>query len=196
MRVKNFFLIVSVVLFNLSCKKSPTEPNELPTNIFPNKVGNIWVYAHHDSLSNFSDTLIVTIVGQKTISNNQPATIWQYKFPSRMDTVYVAFVGDTVRSITNNHPFRIIFPLQIGKKWNGDYWFSDTTRVLLKESISTVAGSFAESYKIVEDWVGLNDFGQKTLWFVSNVGIVRIYHIGYNFGMANETFELISYSLK
>jgi len=191
-------LICSLMLvsINISCNDSSTGPSTSSTDIFPNKLGNTWIYAHHDSLSNLSDTLTVTIVGETTLSNNQSAMIWQYRLSNNIDTVYVFNVGDTVRFVTNRHPFRILFPLQIGSKWGGDYGLNDTIRILQKAPISVVAGTFANSYEIQETWGGLNDYGQFTRWFAPNAGLIRIYHTGASFGMANETFELISYSIR
>lgn len=190
-------LICSLMLLSIiiSCKDSSTSPNTSSTDIFPNKLGSNWIYAHHDSLSHLSDTLTVTIVGATTLSNNQSAMIWQYRRSTNIDTVYVFNAGDTVRFVTNTHSFRILFPLQIGSKWGGDY-LNDTIRILQKAPISVVAGTFADSYEIQETWGGLNDYGQFTRWFVPNAGFVRIYHTGASFGMANETFELINYSIR
>jgi len=192
------FLACSLIILSItiSCNNSSTGPSPFSTDVFPNALGNTWTYAHHDSLANVSDTLIVTITGETSLSNNQPAMIWQYRFSNSVDTTYVFTDGDTVRFVGNSHPFRIVFPLSLGSEWKGDYWFNDTIRVLKKEPISVVAATFLDSYKIEEIWIGLNDYGRFTWWFVPSVGFVRIYHTGVSFGTANETFELISYSIR
>lgn len=196
MKTKLFFLSLTVlIIINMSCNNSPTQTDELPSSDFPNKVGDTWTYFHFDSLNLKSDTVVVTIVGQTTLASNQLATIWQFKSWQGVETTYVTVSKDTVRLISSSHGFKLIFPLQVGNKWKEDYSANDTNRVLRSGSISVIAGNFSGTYELQESWGFLNDYGSISRWFVPQVGIVRIYHTRWSFGMANETFELVRYKI-
>lgn len=187
-------LLALVLVLSPSCKNSPTQISEVPSMEFPNNIGNSWTYSHFDSLAQKSDSVLVTIVGQTNLTPDQVATIWQFKYPNRIDTGYVTVSQDTVRLVSSGRSFRILFPLQVGNKWVEDY-VNDTNRVVGYGPITVVAGSFSGAYQIVESWGGFNDYGSIARWFVPAVGIVRMYHRGWSFGEANETYELIRYQI-
>jgi hypothetical protein len=195
----NIFFFVSIVLLllNVSCKNASTPSTEPVPADFPNNVGNKWVYSFYDSLSNKSDYLTVTIVGQTA---NKSASIWQFKYSNRIDTQYVTVTSDTVHfdphisSPWSSYNNIFLFPLQVGNGWRGDYVL-DSTYIAEINSIIVPAGSFSNAYNIVERWGGFNDYGSITSWFVPKVGIVRRYHRGISFGEANDTFSLVSYNI-
>ena len=189
----------TVLLFSIvSCRHSSISPGETVISDFPDNVGNNWVYSFYDSLSNKSDILTITIVGQ-TIDKS--ASIWQFKYSDRIDTQYVTISQDTVffspvvSSPWSSYNTKIPFPLMIGNKWRGNY-LNDSSYVAEKNPVSVPAGSFANAYKIVEGWGGFNDYGSIISWFVPKVGIVRRYHTGASFGLANDTFTLVSYNIR
>ena len=182
---------------NVSCKRSSTSAGEPVVPDFPNNAGNYWVYSFYDSLANKSDILTITIVGQ---TPDKSASIWQFKYSDRIDTQYVTISQDTVifapavNSPWSSYNTKIPFPLLIGNKWRGNY-LNDSSYVAEINSISVPAGSFSNAYKIVEGWGGFNDYGSIISWFVPKVGIVRRYHKGVSFGLANDTFTLVSYNI-
>lgn len=190
--------IIVVLLVNFSCKDSTTQTNDFGTSYFPNKVGTTWNYSFYDSLAKTNGNVIVTIVGETTILSDQSATIWEYKYPDRTDTLYVTISTDTVRIIRSllspwyNQKF--IIPLAVGNHWKGD-WMNDTCYVSESNSVRVAAGNFSNGYKIVEGWGALNDYGFVHSWFVPYVGIVSKWHKGWSFGMANDYYELVSYKI-
>jgi hypothetical protein len=192
-----FLVSITLLLLNVSCKNTTTPLIATNLTDFPNNVGNKWVYSYYDSLSNKSDYLTVTIVGQ---TPDKLSTIWQFKYSDRIDTQYVTFSGDTVRfdphisSPWSSYNNIFLFPLQVGNGWKDDYLL-DSTFVAEINSIIVPAGSFMDAYKIVESWGGFNDYGSIISWFVPKVGIVRRYHRGISFGEANDTFSLLSYNI-
>src|ERR1035437_4544851 len=149
----NFLFIVSIMLLflNPSCNNSSTLTTEPFSPDFPNNIGNKWVYSFYDSLSNKSDYLTITIVGQTA---DKSAAIWQFKYPDRIDTQYVTVSGDTVRfspyisSSWSSYNNKIPFPLKVGNNWKGDYG-NDTNYVAEINSIIVPAGSFSNAYKII-----------------------------------------------
>jgi hypothetical protein len=192
-----FFVFIVLLILNVSCKNSATSTTTAIPADFPNNIGNKWVYSFYDSLSNKSDYLTITIVGQTA---DKSAAIWQFKYPDRIDTQYVSASHDTIQfnpyisSSWFSYNNKIPFPLQVGNGWRGNY-ANDSTYVAEINSITVPAGTFTNAYKIVEGWGGFNDYGLIITWFVPKVGIVSRYHKGWSFGMANETFTLVSYNI-
>lgn len=192
----------AIALFAVSsCKQRVTQPPD--GNVisdFPNKVGNVWTYSSYDSLANQSDTVIVRIVGQTTIPENKSVTVWQKSFGSHIDTVFVSISFDTVRIIPEAHinsqwvNTKYLFPLEVGKAWRGDF-VSDTSTVVENRSITVIAGSFPNAFRIEERWSALNDYGAVSTWFVPKVGIVKLHRREWGFGFSNETWELLSYQV-
>lgn len=197
-----FFLLLVAVLFTLSsCKQGVTQPPDGGSILdFPNKVGNVWTYSLFDSLSHQSDTVTVRIVGQTTIPGNKPATVWQKTFRSHVDTEFVFISSDTVRIISKANinaqwdNTKYLFPLQIGKRWRGDF-VTDTSTVVENRAITVIAGTFPDAFGIEERWGAFNDYGSVTTWFVPKVGIVKMHRREWGFVFSNETWELLSYQV-
>lgn len=188
-------------LLSLACESSTNRPDDLIAVSFPSKVGDTWTYAHYDSLSGKAGNVVVTIVDD-TILSGQYATVWQCTYPDEIDTIYVTASSDTVRFIDSSpflqrfrewHGRKFVFPLVVGNKWKGEWW-GDSTHVAEKGAVKVMAGDFSEGFKVTERWSGLNDYGSIDTWIVPNIGIVRMHHRGLSFGMANESYELVSYS--
>jgi hypothetical protein len=182
-----------MIFLNSSCKKSSELPTQPASADFPNTVGDYWSYAFYDSLSNKSDILTISIVGQTL---DKSISIWQFKYSDRIDTQYVSISGDTVTfspqisSPWSSYNTKIIFPLIVGNGWRT---YFDTTFISSTNYIGVPAGSFPTAYRIDEIWGGFNDYGTIVSWFVPKVGFVSRYHRGTSFGTANESFNLISY---
>lgn len=75
--VKFVFSIILLAAIVYSCNSSVTSPStDVGTTDFPNKIGDEWKYFYYDSLSNSSDTVVVSIIGDTTFSGNRTAKIW------------------------------------------------------------------------------------------------------------------------
>jgi hypothetical protein len=197
------FIILSTLLFIVlaySCNTSITGPSdEIAENGFPNQIGDEWKYFYYDSLSQSSDTVVVSIIGDTTFSGSRTAKIWQYKFRNNTEYRFVEILGDTVRiydylqSLWINTKF--VFPLIVGNSWKGDL-LNDSSLVISNDSVSVLAGHFKNSYLIQESWGALNDYGKISTWFVPGIGIVKKHHLGWSFGSANNYWELMEYRIK
>jgi len=160
----------------------------------------MWIYSFHDSVSHQSDTVTVIIVAQTTIPGDKPATIWRNTFRSYVDTNYVTISSDTVRVIPKSQinaqwvNTKYIFPLFVGRGWRGDF-VSDTSTVTENRSFTVIAGTFANAFRIEEQWGAVNDYGAVSTWFVPKVGVIKLHRTTWGFGSSNELWELISYQL-
>lgn len=165
---------------------------------FPNTNGTWWAYFYYDSLSNYSDTVIVNVF-RDTLVNNEALKLWKIYFRNRTETNYVKIRGDTLRIYDDLQTYWItskyVFPLELGNGWKGDF-ISDTNQVIDKTNIKIKAGTFSNSFLIKETWKGFNASGQIKTWFVPGIGVVKKHFTGGNFDVANIYWELISFNIQ
>ncbi|RMG29356.1 MAG: hypothetical protein D6732_17700 [Methanobacteriota archaeon] len=201
-------LIISLGLLSIlliTCKKDTTaiepqpkpkpEPTEFEISDFPNTPGWHYTYLVKDStVQPVTDTVEVDIVGDTLLPGNRTATIWRYQYSNITDTMYVWAHEDTLRFYTrwdfNTPRLMFIFPLRVGSQWHRVYW-NDTTKVIDKEPVQVIAGSFPESYCLHDSWAGLNDYGIDFYWLVPDVGIVKMNLSEY---LLIQDWELMGYS--
>ncbi|MBM2841986.1 MAG: hypothetical protein HW412_2514 [Bacteroidetes bacterium] len=165
---------------------------------FPNSQGSRWTYFVYDSLAQRSDTLVVTVGGQTILPGNIPATIWQFAYLTRTDTMFVVVAGDTLRFYRYpNYSFgevNFLFPLFLGKGWM--FLFGDTNTVVQVGPLITPGGFFSVTYLVEKLWTFPNDYGVLRAWLVPRVGIAKLHRRGVSFGQANVTWELLSYHVQ
>ncbi len=196
---KILFLIIISLLF-AACENS-TENNPAPDNTktFPNKVGDKWIYAVHDSVTNSEDTLTISIVGTTT-GNGKNLTVWTRKSNFYNDTFYVFIDKNTVYYYTDSYPNvidnEIVFPLEVGKYWKNPDQISDSSKVIAKETVNVPADNFPDAYRIERNWSSFNVYGHSLTWFVDNVGIVKEYVRIQGFDNIKQTWELLDYTLQ
>jgi len=100
-----FYFATVTSLLSLSCTKNNVHPRDTSlTDYFPNKVGDQWVYNVIDTSylngGNVTTSIVtVTIVGTTIDAvSGDSLTIWQYKWPNKIDSEYVEeIMDDTVR---------------------------------------------------------------------------------------------------
>ena len=192
-----FLLVLFIPLLIASCESS-TDNNPSPesTAVFPNEVGDEWIYAVHDSVANSTDTLRVNIIG--TIrGSGKIYKIWVRKSQTVSDTFYVTAENNNVyfydASAPNVIDQTIEFPLVVGNYWlNPDKQF-DSTIVRTRESVTVPTDTYPDAFRLERRWGSFNVYGNSTTWFVNNVGIVKFYQRIYGFDNVKETWELLSY---
>ncbi len=194
------FILLFISLLLSACKNSTeNNPPEVNTGSFPNKVGDEWVYAVHDSLSGSVDTLTVSIVGTTT-GNGKDLTIWVRNSHTYNDTLYVNVDKSTVYyyedAYSNVVDHTIVFPLEVGKTWTNPDEDSDSSIVKNKESVTVPADNFSDAFKIERNWGRSNVYGYSVTWFVENVGIVKMYRRIQGFDNIKDTWELLSYNVQ
>jgi hypothetical protein len=134
--MKIFFIMTFMIfLFGLtiSCHKDTIQPNTIATEYFPNSVDDYSEYDIHDSTAGYpgkEDGIVkITIVGTKQLLDGNNACIWQYTYPSGIDTNYITKIGDTIKvydafrieSINGlQFPLKIyIIPFHNNQRWDG-----------------------------------------------------------------------------
>ena len=192
-------LILFVSLLIASCESS-TDNNPSPesTAVFPNEVGDEWIYAVHDSVSNSTDTLRVNIIGTVR-SNGKNLKIWVRKSQTISDTFYVTAENNTVYFYAASDPNvadqTIEFPLVVGKYWLNPGKQFDSTIVRTRESVTVPTDTYPDAFRLERRWGSFNIYGNSTTWFADNVGIVKLYRRIYGFDNVKETWELLSYTV-
>lgn len=119
-----------------SCTKENNQTqNTFSNQVFPNEVGNHWVYKYNDGYSNSEQYIYVDIVGTTTLQG-QSATIWTSTLQDASNTKYLidssyvvvdnqkaAFYAPPCLTCTPQPIYekrRYVFPLQ-----EGNLWFTD-----------------------------------------------------------------------
>jgi hypothetical protein len=198
--VFKIILTLFIPLLLSACENSTeNNPPEANTGSFPNKVGDQWVYAVHDSLNGSVDTLTVNIIGTTT-GNGKNLTIWARKSHTYNDTLYVYLDNNTVYYYNDPYPdvvdHKFVFPLEVGKSWTNPDQAYDSSIVKKIEPVSVPADEFLNAYRIERNWGGFNVYGYSITWFVENVGIVKFYKKVQGFDNIRETWELLSYNVQ
>lgn len=214
MAMKNYFTFFILVLITSCTKESNQTPNTSSNQIFPNEVGNHWVYKYDDGNSNSEQYIYVDIVGITTFQG-QSATIWTSTLQDAsnskylLDSSYVVVDNDTAvfyappcLTCTPQPVYekrRYVFPLQVGNFWFTDKFFGDTTKVLNEKSLTVPAGTFKNTFQLSKT-IGYvtNSFTKDSIWLTPNIGMTKYYQNEYSLGPipGNGTWELTTYNLK
>lgn len=168
------FLLVGFNFLIIGCSNltSPSK-SDMTINDFPTKQGTYWVYKITDFVKNTSDILTVSILGNATLSNNQLASIWEYKYSDHTDTMFVAINVDTILFYNAQYyaPHKFIFPLTVGNSWDTNTGKAEVTTF---EYVPTITLSGYFSYKVTIYPTHWGNTGGNEQYFISpDVGIIR-----------------------
>lgn len=127
--MKKFLILFLITIAVYACKDSSTNnsaSSEFTVDQFPLTVGSTWMYDVYDSVAMKRDTLNVRIAGNTKLSDSTPATIWEYKYTQRTDTLYVTHATNTVFFYPSSSTtytgkplpqYELIFPFVSGNHW-------------------------------------------------------------------------------
>jgi hypothetical protein len=211
MPIMRTIIFILTLCFLFSCKKeSNTSSNTSSNELFPNEVGNHWVYKYNDGVSTDDHYIYVDIINTGVLPNGQNATIWTTKIDTFLiGTQYV--VADDQKAIFYNAPCwtctqqmpderrRYIFPLQVNNKWFTQAPYGDTTKVLSQGALTVPAGTFEKTFQLSKtDGYVTNSFTKDTIWLTPNIGMTKFYQDEYSLGPipGNGTWELKNFLLK
>ena len=209
-----YYFIFFLLLLTACTKENNRTANSSSNQIFPDEVGNHWVYKYNDGLSNSQQYIYVDIVGKTTLAG-QSATIWTTTLQDASNTKYLIdssyVVVDNEKAVFYAPPCltctpqplyekrRYVFPLQVGNLWFTDKFFGDTTKVLNENSLIVPAGTFKNTFQLAKT-VGYvtNSFTKDSIWLTPNIGMTKYYQDEYSLGPipGNGTWELANYNLK
>ena len=203
-----------ILLFALGCKKDNNHANVNATDIFPNKVGDTWLYLVNDTtvhVFNGNDTTIaqynldISVIDSVQLAGGIKANVWVYNYPGGTDTNYVFQNGDTIRFAANTRSYinivrQYIIPLSLHNSWQYVPDFSGFTSVTVDSQSNIIVGQnhFDNAFHIYGD-AGMPDAGFVIdEWLENNVGVVKRYlHEGGISGVNHfTTWSLVSYHLK
>ena len=197
-------------ILDISCSTNSTNPQpESNSAVFPNVIGDTWVYAVYDSLNSTADTLTVKVAGIVTTSDRRNLMVWTYSSKSGSnisytvsysDTLYVYSGKDTVYSYYDRNgtqlESKIAFPLQVGMQWqNNTTGLTDLSQVTQQQTVTVPAGSFQNSFLILRNKNGLNDYLTVNTWFKERTGIVKLYLNERGFAFRTFTWNLINFTV-
>jgi len=190
MRIILFFS-GTILLIVCGCKN---ENNQ--AEYFPNKTGNNWQYRVFDSISNKSESLIVSIIGNKII-NGVNSSVWLLSYTNQTDTFFVHQSRDTLIFNSNRTAKRIyIIPFSVNLVWKESYFSSSNSKVISIEDVKVDVGSFNGTYVIERSIKGNNYSLYEKIYFKPNVGIIKLYTKEYNLGpVQTKTWKLIRFNL-
>lgn len=170
--------LVILPLLLVSCDERTREPTEAAEQSFPNSVGSQWVYTVYDSITGSIDTAQVDIVRTVDIGNGVQAAVWKYTLS---DAVWYRYMRTADRRVleyrdTNRASGNTLylFPLEVGTKWVSNPSWSDTSIVVMRDTLSFPARVFENAVFVKRGWNTPGSSGRTDTWFVPKVGIVRL----------------------
>ena len=184
--MKKLLYCCIIALLALSCRK--TNPDTTATAaIFPDKVGNSWLYQVNDTAYSFANPAIitqynmtVTITDSVTLAGGIKANRWVYSLPGGNDTNYVFKKADTISFISNNRFAmelirQYIAPLQLHQSWMYSFSSVNNVSVAAQATITVGQQQFENAFNIKgfpgrpDEIIGIDE------WFEDYVGIVKRY---------------------
>ncbi len=183
--MKQIFLYSIAILLASGCRKSSNSNGTTKgaTDVFPNKVGDTWVYKVMDTLVNANVRtpsqydMNVSITGSVTLPGGTMATTWVYSYLNITDTNYVYQTGDTIKFLdaTKSQLVRqYIIPIMLHNSWQYIPGVSDIT-IIEQGNISVGGNNFPNAFHL-NGSAGIPDaiFGIDE-WIENNVGVVKRY---------------------
>lgn len=206
-----YYLTLFLLMLVGACTK---EKNQIANQLFPDAVGNQWIYKYDDRYTNSDQYIYVDIVGTGILPDGQTATIWTTTLQDASNNKYlidssfvvvddqkVVFYAAPCRSCeppSFDEKRRYMFPLQVGKIWFSDKFYGDTTRVLSENTVTVPAGTFGNTFKLSKTAGGSNSYTDDTIWLAPKIGMTQYYQHEHTLGPipGNGIWKLASYKLK
>lgn len=212
------------LLLAFGCRKSNNNNNsgnQNATDIFPNKVGDTWVYLVNDTTVpkfngqsstiaqyNMTITIIDSVQLPESIQGIHlpkgiEANIWVYNYPGATDTNYVFQKGDTLLFFDINQPSspyarEYIIPLSLHNSWQ--YTVGGLGEVAVDSITDIIVGqNHFDNASRIYGYGGVPDEGFSVEeWIENNVGIVKRYLKTIDLSPVNRftKWSLASYHLK
>jgi len=159
------------------------------TDIFPNKIGDTWVYLVNDTLVNRTSqdspfvqyNLTVSVIKSIELTPGITANVWIYSSPKGIDTNYVIQTGDTIHFIDINQNVystfakQYIIPFQLHDSWQYSTPSFQNITVDSEANITVERMKYENAFHI-SGHSGLPDANFKIEeWLANNVGVVKRY---------------------
>jgi hypothetical protein len=213
--MKNIFFCFIVLLTTYGCKKdnnNNSDRNYNGSDVFPNKIGDTWVYLVNDTSFTSSNSgtvsqynMTISIIDSVQLAGGIKANRWIYNYPGGTDTNYVFQHGDTISFAASTLPYlyiirQYIIPLRLHNSW--EYVMNSLHNVIVDSLTTIIAGmnSFENAYDIIGIPGVPDNFFYIDEWVADYVGVVKRYfnNQGYTIGPDRHktSWSLISYHLE
>jgi hypothetical protein len=209
--MKFYFIFFLLLLTACTQENNQTASSN---QIFPNEVGDQWVYKYDVGFSNSEQYIYVDIVGKTTLQGHS-VTIWNTTVQDASNRKYLIdssyVLVDNEKAVFYAPPCltctpqplyekrKYIFPLEVGNKWFTSVTWGDTTKVLSKEDVTVPAGTFHNTYKLSKI-IGYvyETYTRDSIWLTPKIGMTRRFQNEFRTAPVpgNGIWELTSYNLK
>jgi hypothetical protein len=182
-------ILLTSILF--SFKKEMKINRKQPKEIFPNKVGNQWVYTFNGfgAKENEEKKIYVNVIKEINLPDGKIAKVWATRFPNGTDTNYVLSNGKEINIFRSYdigcdnckempiEKLKYQIPFNTGKSWVLNEDHGDTLQVIAQSSVTVPAGIFKNAFILINKidkrvFVG-NAKRIDTTWIVPYIGIVK-----------------------
>jgi hypothetical protein len=186
--MKIIILFCIILLLAIGCRKNTGGGvNNNFTKIFPDRIGDIWVYNVADTIFTLQNIdsikaydMIVSVTGRTVLSGGIEANVWVFDTPVGIDTNYVFQSDDTINFAVNRGTgFDIIrsyvVPLQLHNSW--EYSSNSINDVTVDSQANIVVGSnqFDNAFHL-SGYPGRPDqIVDVEEWIKDSVGVVKRY---------------------
>ena len=188
--MKPLFFCGIIFILASGCEKNNNTGTSSGTDIFPNKIGDTWVYLVNDTTfirSNHQDFTVdqyhvtVSVVDSVQLADGTKANTWIFNYPQRADTNYVFQKGDTIRFIDVNQTIYAVYarqyviPMVLHDSWK--YTVPGFQNVTVDRQSNLIIGQnhFDNAFHIFGTG-GMPDASfMIDEWFENNVGVVKRY---------------------
>lgn len=201
-----------VFLVATGCNKETNTSitTRLASDVFPNQVGDQWIYSVNDTtlvrsagtrvISNYNMT--VTVTNTITLANGINANVWVSTYPGGSDTSYVFQSGDTVRFMSPQNLFlytrQYPIPFMLNQSWRYTLFAAGEVTVVGQGTIAVGQNEFENAWHIQGSGGMPDAIFMVDEWVENNVGVVKRY-INQDGELVNIvhhiSWSLINYSL-
>ncbi len=173
------------------------QPDKFELTDFPLQVGASWTYKVHTNYIGTIDAVTVTIQDSISTGVDSIRQNWYFDFPNQEATTNNLLVQNKLFVIWQNNllSFDLFFPFKVGENWHTEGWNTPSMNVLGRQTITTEAGTFEDTYLLRVYNSGFEDYAIIFIWIAKEYGIVKIsFTIDNMFGIVEESWELTNYS--
>jgi len=214
--MKNILFCFIILLITQGCEKNHNNSNQNGSDVFPNKIGDTWVYLVNDTSYTFSNSatisqynMTISIIDSVQLPGAIKANRWVYTYPGGTDTNYVYQHGDTISFAANTlSSFYIarqyVIPLRLHNSWQYvENYFLGSLHNVTVDLVSTISvgGNHFENAYALRGIPGVPDnFFYIEEWIADYVGVVKRYfnNRGFTIGpnQHKTSWSLVSYHLE
>jgi len=205
----NPLLFLLLLLLALSCAKHADVRNTPGSEIYPNTIGDSWIYSYTSFDGSKRGTLEVRIAIYQTSPEGPEMQIWIYKYSSVTDTLF----KDVTNRFVSEYNFPLLyadsmnayrelgFPLISGKKWAAyPSSCADSLTIFSLSPLTVPAGTFDSTYQVNvrgSECI-LNYSNTSSTWYTPHIGMVKMIKSVRNLteDPRNGLYQLIEYHLK